>query len=285
MLDTLSSSQLERLQYIDFLLQFAGKVRRLDLQTKFGMQTAAATRDLRLYRDLWPDNMVYQAKTYLRSDHYVADERLSYPFVMALLTLEDHVDKTIVGDVAFFDIGQHKAPSLDVLSALSRAIVGNYRATIEYISVSSGESTRVITPIALVNTGLRWHVRAFDKKRARFSDFVVNRIKSVTVLATQSAHQERSDSDHQWNRMVRLNLVPHPDLVHPEAILLEHKMLNGRLEINVRAALVGYFLNFWKVDCSLNHSLPAPFYNLWLSNIETLYDVENLSIAPGYQVI
>ena len=38
--------------------------------------------------------------------------------------------------------------------------------------MTSGKTQRVIVPFALVDTGLRWHVRAYDRKRNGFRDFL-----------------------------------------------------------------------------------------------------------------
>jgi hypothetical protein len=59
-------------------------------------------------------------------------------------------------------------------------------------------------------------------------------------------------------------------------------MEKGMLEVNVRAAMAGYLLRRWNVDCSEKGSLSGPEYQLYLQNSQTLYGVENLAIAPGY---
>lgn len=59
-------------------------------------------------------------------------------------------------------------------------------------------------------------------------------------------------------------------------------MQDGYLNVQVRAAVAGYVLRRWNVDCSAEHSLEGPEYHLWLSNQPTLYGVENLNLAPGY---
>lgn len=55
------------------------------------------------------------------------------------------------------------------------------------------------------------------------------------------------------------------------------------MNVNVRAAVAGYVLRRWNVDCSEDHSLKGPEYHLWLKNWQALYGVENLVIAPGYR--
>ena len=37
------------------------------------------------------------------------------------------------------------------------------------------------------------------------------------------------------------------------------------------------------VDCSKNHTLNGPEHHLWLENTQTLYGVENLTLAPGFE--
>ena len=61
-------------------------------------------------------------------------------------------------------------------------------------------------------------------------------------------------------------------------------MVNGVLEINIRAAMAGYLLRRWNVDCTVKGTLVGGEYHLWLRNYQTLYGADNLAIAPGYQL-
>src|SRR6185369_7731009 len=58
-LDELTQTQRERLAYVDYCLYFHGGVSRGDLERRFGISVAAASRDLACYRSLAPDNMAY----------------------------------------------------------------------------------------------------------------------------------------------------------------------------------------------------------------------------------
>ena len=80
-----------------------------------------------------------------------------------------------------------------------------------------------------------------------------------------------------------MQIVSHPGLEHPEAIILEYGLDNDLLNVEVRAAVAGYLLRKWNVDCTEDHHLKGPEYHLWLKNTPTLYGVENLTIAPGYK--
>ena len=73
-------------------------------------------------------------------------------------------------------------PDLDVLASVTRAIHQECPLGVDYYSISSGCTERVIVPFALIDNGLRWHVRAFDRKSQEFRDFVITRIKNPVVL-------------------------------------------------------------------------------------------------------
>ena len=83
--------------------------------------------------------------------------------------------------------------------------------------------------------------------------------------------------------MVELELVPHPRLARPEIIRMDYGMNDGTIRMRVRAAVAGYMLLRWSVDCSPDHSLKEEQFRLWLSEPLALYGVENAKLAPGYQ--
>jgi hypothetical protein len=92
---------------------------------------------------------------------------------------------------------------------------------------------------------------------------------------------QRIEADVQWARVVRLELVPHPGVEHPEAIEADYQMKDGMLVLDMRAPLVGYALRRWAVDCSNEQTLDPKSHHLYLKNLQTLYGVESASLAPG----
>lgn len=286
-LEDISQAQQERLFHIDFKLRFLGAVNRNDLVSRFGIKAAAATRDISLYKELAPKNLVYdtKAKTYIEADQF--KPLFDYQGSQALSALcyglgDDHVSGSM-SLVTAESPTQLNFPNLVVLAEITKAIHQKKALKIDYRSLSSGLSQREIVPFALVDNGLRWHVRAFDRKRERFTDFVINRIAKPKLLNTEITKPETKEGDIQWNRIVEMHIVPHPNLKHPETIETEYGMVNGMLKIQVRAAVAGYVLRHWNIDCSEQHILTGPENHLWLQNRQTLYGVENLVIAPGYQ--
>ncbi len=58
----LTQPQRDRLAFVELRVRFIGEIRRHDLVARFGIQSAAASRDLALYRELVPDNIDYDSK-------------------------------------------------------------------------------------------------------------------------------------------------------------------------------------------------------------------------------
>lgn len=294
-LSELSQTQKERLSHIDFRLMFLGVMQRSDLIQRFGMKEAAATRDIALYRKLAPENISYNTRerSYFYNSQFIP--LFDYTSERALAALASGFGDDFVGvhskSMITCEIpAQLSMTQLDTLSVLTRAIYQHQVVKIKYFSLSSGGSKREIIPFALVDNGLRWHIRAYDRKRSRFTDFVVNRIEKPKIIASIIEEHEIKEADNQWNRIVELEIVPHPALSHPETIAMDYAMKssgskNPVLNINVRAAVAGYLLRRWNIDCSAQHTLKGNEYHLWLKNYPALYGVDNLVIAPGYQPI
>ena len=286
-MDSLSRSQCERLAYIDFRLYFLGELRRSDISEKFGVGPAGATRDIALYRKYAADNLVFdQTKKVYRSS-IVFSPIFSHSLQRALSALTEgfgdivsslppQINCTIPAFLNDFDI--------DNLSTVTRAIKTGKVIQIRYLSKSSGWSEREIIPSALANSGKRWHVRAYDRKRSEFRDFVLSRISESRLLEDCPARHETNENDDQWNRWVELHLVPHPGQKCKEAIVMDYGITGKSLRIKLRAAVAGYYLRYWNVDCTMDYSLSGLEYDLWLSNPLELYGVKNALIAPGYVV-
>lgn len=285
--ETLSQTQRERLAYIDFRLCFFGEIGRPNLIERFGIAPAGATRDLALYRDIAPQNISFDGshKTYRIGQAFAPLFEHAPQRVLSALALGfgDGVNDAMQPLLPCESPAALSSPRMDVLAPICRAIHAKRPIAIRYHSMSSGESERVIVPFALVDTGLRWHVRAFDRKSGEFRDFVITRIEAPTLLDEELQPHEHPDNDIQWTRIVELDLVPHPRLERPEIIKMDYGMQDGVMRMRVRAAVAGYMLLRWSVDCSPNHCLTEEQYRLWLSDPLALYGVENAKLAPGYQ--
>ncbi len=280
-------AQRDRLAFIDLRLRFLGEVGRQDLVNRFGIRSAAASRDLAQYREMAQHNLDYDTRSrgYVRGAWF----RPLYDFpaerVLTWLSQvygdsEPQANKPIV---AFAGSSLPNKIDLEILSVLTRAIHQGAAVEVAYRALSSGLTTREIVPFALADSGLRWHVRAYDRRTGEFRDFVLGRFDDARIVPGAVADHERPDQDIQWSRITELELVPHPaNVQHPDTIETEYGMEGGVLKVRARAAMAGYLLRRWNVDCTEDHSLKGGEHHLWLRNRQALYGVTNLVLAPGY---
>lgn len=279
-------NQRERLWQIDFLARFRGQVTRQDLVQRFGIALSNATRDLSTYRDLAPQNLDYDhsERVYRRTRQFQPLFSYDREHTLQTLTLGQAIgfeacDQPILVNAA----PSLNQPDLDILATVSRAIYAAVPMRIDYVSLSSGETTREIVPHSLVNTGLRWHARAFCRTHEEFRDFVLTRITAAEELGGAVDTREQVVEDRQWNQEVVLELAPHPRSVYPRAIELDYGLAPGEiLQCIVRAATAGYLLRRWGVDCSPGAVLPPEQYHLALQNLKSVSEQASLSIAPGF---
>lgn len=269
-------------------LRFIGEIRRQDLVTRFGIQAAAATRDLGMYKEIGPRNLDYdtKGKVYVRGEWF--RPVFDFPAQRVLTWLSqgfgDSEPLRLRSLVACEQPTLSAKLDLEMLSVLTRAIQKKAPVEISYRALSSGLTTREIVPFALADNGQRWHVRGYDRRSGDFRDFALTRIADARLLASAVEECETADQDIQWNRIAEIELVPHPaNVQHPDTIEAEYGMDNGVLRMRVRAAMAGYLMRHWNVDCTEDHSLKGAEFHLWLRNRQALYGVTNLVLAPGYE--
>lgn len=276
-LENLNHAQRERLAFIDYSLEFFGQIARADLIQKFGTGLASCTRDLSLYRELAPDNAVlmHENKRYVRSGAFRA--------------IFEHDPESVLRTLANgfgdgFSLPHEKSPTCfdairlvhlkpEIVSVIMRAIYSNSAIRCEYESLSSGTTKRELVPHAIVNSGHRWHVRAYDRKSKEFRDFVCTRFKRIELIEAEPHNYELAEADSVWNTVCELQLVPHPKLAHSRAIEMDYGMIKGMLHLEVRSALAIYLLRQWNVDCTEDATLTGDEYQLYLKNKNSLVDL------------
>lgn len=282
----LSQTQRERLAFLELRAFFTGELQRGDIESRFGIKPAAASRDLSIYRELAPKNLDYDqaGRRYRPTSDFKPIFEFQPERVLAWLLqgFGDGLELGLKQIAPCEGPGQLVRPDMDVLAAITRSLCAKRPIRINYLSLSSGGKRREIVPVALADNGLRWHVRAFDRERQRFSDFVLTRIAKAQELDDEAEEQELLGADEQWARMVDMELVPHPGVQWPKAVEADYAMSDGVLRIKTRAALAGYVLRRWSVDASQDHRLDSSQHHLWLRNSQTLYGVESAALAPGY---
>jgi hypothetical protein len=244
-------NQERRLEFIDFRLQWGGRLNRADLTAFFGISIPQASLDLARYMELAPNNIRYdkRAKIYKATPEFVPALTSNDP--QSYLTQLLVVSKGILAKDSSFcgwlpPVGMVQQPYRqikgDVLKLALKAIHTSQMLHIKYQSMSrSVISQRPISPHAFGFDGFRWHLRAYCHEKQDFRDFVFSRMLDVSLGGASDIDFSK---DEEWFREVELVLAPHPKLSEAQqrTIELDYGMQSGRTVLRTRQALLFYVL-------------------------------------------
>ena len=122
----LTQHQRDRLAFIELRVRFVGEIRRQDLVARFGIQAAAATRDIAQYKDIAPRNLDYdtKGKVYVRGKWF--RPAFEFPVERVLTWLSqgygDGEPLRLKSFVSCEGPALLNKPDLETLSVLTRAI-------------------------------------------------------------------------------------------------------------------------------------------------------------------
>ncbi len=247
----------QRLASIEAALLWKGRVNRKDLKELFGIGEIQAAKDFSKYHELFPNNMVYDRiiKSHVPSDSFKPQllKGTAEEFFRLLQSVPpSRPDATIVllNTLPSVEIVYAGERSYDnkTLQIINQAICDRLNVVVQYQSMSTElEARLVLAPHALVYNGFRWHIRAYSEKHADFRDFLLARIRSISL--TKDIAVQGAESDSLWNEMVDIVILPHPGLSASQSRVIEddYGMVDGVYKHNTRGALVGYFLQLMKV--------------------------------------
>jgi len=271
----------QRLQYIEIMAWYTGVVTRSDVARAFGLSDPAATKDLKLYSDLAPGNLVYNHSVF----GFVPGDGFSSVFadltpavVLPIIAANLAVANGPYGAESIYGLPTAalplpaRLPGARTLAQITRAIHGHRKLRVTYRSLSNregGESPpqRIIEPHTLVNAGIRWHARAYNEETCDFRDFVLSRIEQAECLEAPAESSVHYDDD--WVETVRLRLAPHAglDTARRASLLLDYGgAADAVIEIEVRRALLGYLLQRLNVDTTPKHEMNPDVCQLMLLN-------------------
>lgn len=249
----------KRLEFIEFRLFWEGGINRADIIDRFGVSVPQASKDLTLYEEKAPGNLLYDksAKLYRAAKDF--KPVFMEPKADAYLAQLQFLGGTDAGSSELwlapppeFDAMPipHRRIDVAVLRSILAAIRESQSLEIRYQSMSEKRPTpdwRRITPHALGNDGLRWHVRAYCHEAQKFKDFILSR-----CLATRNSQEPgaRPEDDSLWHNSFAVALAPNPVLSagQQEIIAQDFGMHGGRAEISVRRALLYYFQKRLRLD-------------------------------------
>lgn len=260
----------QRLQHIEIMAYYTGVITRSDLARAFGISDAAATKDLKLYNELVPDNLSYRHSVF----GFVPAEGFQPHFselapdtILSMIAANLATTDGPYGDQPLYGIPTEslplptRLPGREILAQILRAIKQGRKLQVSYHSLSGREvdpessQERLLEPHALVNTGLRWHLRAYNEETYDFRDFVLSRFTAAHMLSEPAESSAQYDDD--WSELVTLQLSPHP-LLDPQKrarLLMDYHHTEGRIELQVRRALIAYVLQRLAVDTTVDHSM------------------------------
>lgn len=279
----------EKQEFLETLLLFRGWFSRQDLKSVFDTAPAVATREIKKYRELLvdPDGVYLDNSSKL---YRLNEEKYQPVFArtsnIALSFLRRMASSDVLGGYENISVETFNRPvrnNVDIIARMTRAIFAKETVNIEYVSSREGIQERTITPHALFDGGFQWYARCFqqDNSSGAFSDIALSRIKKISH-SRDKIDSDLNKFDEQWNNLITLDLVAHPDLKHPESIQFQYDMNNGIKSVNIRSAIAGYLLSHWNVDCSKKHTLDPKRFQLYLDNRDVLLGVKSAEIAPGY---
>lgn len=244
----------KRIEFIETRLFWEGKISRKDLIEYFDISIPQATKDIKAYTNIAPNNIQYDNS----AKHYIACEEFnpalivpeSEVYLTRLLSSDFKSDYFFCGSMPSF----YRIPCIQrkIVPSVLKYILKNIRKKsaiyIEYQSMSGHGSTwRWICPHAIGFDGFRWHTRAFCYKDKTYKDFNIGRI-----LNTGKAQPNSLDhtNDFEWFNDISFKIIPHNKLTNGqrECIELDYGMIDGTLEFEVKAAFVFYMLKRLRLD-------------------------------------
>lgn len=284
-LDNTDIQTIERFSFLDFLLLFKGQFTRSELVERFGIGEATASRTIKSYLKTHSNQANYLGPRlgYVTSDTFapkfkhITEDGLSY------VATGELVSKFNISNFGMSIHSINKSLSLDVIAPVTRAIVRHSYVNIDYASITSGVSSRVIAPHSLFRACGTWYFRAYDLQTSFFRTFKFSRLKQAVNLGNVEKDTHNKAKDDAWNQQRLIKLKPHPKLQHLIAIELDLELESSKTkELIMSEATVGFAMSELRVDCSKKHKLNPKEFPLVLINRDELESVESMIIAPGF---
>ncbi|AFT71346.1 putative transcriptional regulator [Alloalcanivorax dieselolei B5] len=247
-----------RYRLIEIIALWEGRLTTNHLMRAFGIGRQQASKDINLYlKQYAPGNLVYDRslKGYRPGPGFTprftlgaADE-----YLQMVRTREDLACSFEQLAVRELNIDVLPVPNRglrpEVLRALIQACRERLRLEIDYASLAHPEpEPRVIQPHTVVFSGYRWHVRGWCEKNHDYRDFVLSRIGDGARQLTPADRDARQDRAWQKVITVRLAADPRLDQAQQALIAADYGMDNGELALPTRAALVGYLLQWLRLE-------------------------------------
>lgn len=258
----LNHGQRQRLRFLESRLLWEGELNRQDVCNEFGVTPNHFTREMRAYKDHFPQNVWYDetSRSYRPTEDFQPGLASGDPGeYLALLRAHaqhpaDALRTELGGDVPC-DALRPPEGVIDktILRGILQAIHQGHGCSLQYQSFSRARSERrTVWPHALAWTGDRWHVRAFDKARRMHIDLALTRITSLQ--GADIPRPSEAASDIEWETTETIEVIPNPGLSAGQQNVIAREYNMSRRgkgwvwEVTLRRCLTPYFLFRFRLD-------------------------------------
>jgi hypothetical protein len=261
-IENIRYAQRQRLQFIESVAFWEGEIDRPRVCKVFHVSENHVTRDFRLYRQSFPENLDYDitSRVYRPSREFRPHIASGRPEEYLSL-LRSYTESQSAALVPAIGQGVRSAslpaPSgqiePEVLFLVTRAIKCRQGLSIQYQSLNTPHPTsRVVWPHTLICADFRWRIRAFDEKYGKYLDLVLTRILSVSP--TKVALPAGIEKDAGWENEVLVEITPFTGLSRDQkrVVGMEYGMTQKKSgwgwSVAMRECLVPYFLKTHRLD-------------------------------------
>lgn len=250
----------QRQRFIELMAYWEGKLNAVTLIKQFSISRQQASNDIKAYQAIAPTNLLYNgsSKAFHATENFkpifinlIVDEYLAWlqsptEFISATHCLNE----TPSHCYSLALPARHV--SAEVIRGLVTALKQQRRIEVDYISLNNPNNAgRIIVPHHFVNTGTRWHLRAWCEKSKDYRDFVLSRFCGVPELLDKSPYSVQQDT--AWNTEVAIVLTPDPRLSKEKQFVIanDYQMEKGQLIIKTKGCLVNYFIREMQISTKM----------------------------------
>ncbi len=277
---TYSFDQILRYKLIEIIVLWEGRLTTNHLCQYFGIGRQQASKDINYYlKQIAPSNLFYDSSLKGYIPGVTFKPKFTFGTVDEYLTLLsekggnllpfDNTNKIISQNIELLQPPTRHIKA-DILRGLIQAIKNKRRIELGYVSLNNPKiEDRIIEPHSLINTGQRWHVRAYCEKNRDFRDFVLSRFRREIEIYDEALID--ANKDKLWHTPVRIKIIPDTRLnkAQRKIIAEDYGMKRNALIINSRAALVNYILKLFQLDPNKVEALPQA-QQLMIGNLSEL---------------
>lgn len=246
-LDDLKHAQRERVIFLDRCLTWRGMANRRDLIDRFGISTAQAALDFRVYLGLargTPPTYDPARKTYIAADRHqpLAPSSLTEAFEILVSEQSDFLASTLPKP-------ERKADQ-KIVARLYQSILSGSALHVRYISMSSGGiDAQWIAPTHFMSDGEGVYVRAFSFKHAEYRNYLPIRFE-IDSTFEQRLLTDALPEDEEWHIRAVICLRPKLGLSDEQANVVrrEYGFEGELLCVETRKALEFFFDRRWGLD-------------------------------------